>query len=104
MPRVAGSSSERRCTASLAARTTSVTEAMVATLGSRRASTVWSGDRAGHLAGGVAAHAVGHGEHAGRGEHAVLVGLADPARVGRGAPPELGHQPSPMGRAVMRSP
>ena len=61
-------------------------------------------DRAGHLAGGVATHAVGHREHARRGEHPVLVGLADAARIGRGAPPELGHQPSPMGRAVMRPP
>ena len=104
MPRVAGSSSERRCTASLAARTTSVTEAMVATFGIEAGLDGLERDRAGHLAGGVATHAVGHREHARRGEHPVLVGLADAARIGRGAPPELGHQPSPMGRAVMRSP
>ena len=56
------------------------------------------GERAGDLAGLVAAHAVGHGEEVGLDEDAVLVLLTDPTRIGPHAPFEDGHQclPWPM--------
>ena len=49
------------------------------------------GDGAGHLAGAVAAHAVGDGEDLRPGEEVVLVVGTDASRVGRRAPAQRGH-------------
>ena len=52
-------------------------------------------DRGGHLAGGVAAHAVGDGEDAGTRVDGVLVALAQQARVGAGGVAQCqGHRRS----------
>jgi hypothetical protein len=53
------------------------------------------GDQAGHLAGLVAAHPVGHDERVRGDEQVVLVGRADLARVGGRADAEIGHQRAP---------
>ena len=49
------------------------------------------GDGAGHLAGPVPAHAVGHGEDLRPGEEVVLVVGSDASRVGRRPPAQGGH-------------
>ena len=49
------------------------------------------GERAGHLAGLVAAHAVGDGEDVGLGDEVVLVLGPDAAGVGGRAPAQVGH-------------
>ena len=49
------------------------------------------GEGAGDLAGSVAAHPVGHGEHVRRGEQVVLVVGTDPTGIGRRAPSQGHH-------------